>query len=511
MKDDRQICIAYVDYENLVEALSRHNSLDMVTLLNDVLERARQQFRIQRILLFGHWTLYALPPQIDMRGVVRRACQDPGADVGLQIERSILQGLDGKESGDIYLLISGEARYGRVCTQLDLAHKRSVLWTLAPLSQQEHSWQDRHTIIPLPPALVRQKLPRSLLLQALVLETATSCLHRPGLLTLPELRDALEQQAALPAEVDSLILLGLRERILFVQDAADPLQDPQVSLNRRHELTRRALLLQDRILNTVRVLQEPRGWVAFSTLEKALATYSCFADDQPFRQHWIDLLLSLGRLLKTARPRPGVSLPTTTLCLNPADPQATSEQLGRQNLTTLICVTQSFLLRRRKSWLSTTHLHRRLTAHMTYAEARATLKQAQAEQVLRSVTRPAQRDPERSVTLVQENRQHPLVQETLALRDRLLLAGYALLGERDLRSWESLLLAEFCAAGRCSEDEACYWLRLLTREGLLQTRPLESQGQPGEHLVSFALDDPLVRQLLADAREQRAQREATER
>lgn len=505
MKDDRQICIAYVDYENLVEVLSRSNSLDTVTLLNDVLERARQQFRIQRILLFGHWTLYALPPQIDTRGVVRRACQDPGADVRLQIERSILQGLGGKESGDIYLLISGEARYGHVCAHLDQAHKRSILWTLAPLSQQERRWQDRHAIIPLPPALVRQKFPRSLLLQALAFETAMSCQRRPGQLTLPELRDTMEQLAALPADVESLILLGLRERILFVQDATDPLQDPQVSLNWRHELTRRALLIQDRILNTVRVLQEPRGWVAFSTLEKALATYSWFADNQPLRRHWIDLLITLGRLLRAERTRPGASPPTTTLCLNPADPQASSERLMRQNLTTLICVTQGFLLQRKKSWISTTQLHRRLAAHMTYAEARATLKQAQAEQVLRSETRPAPRNPERSITLVQENRQHPLVQETLALRDRLLLAGYALLGERDLRFWESLLLDEFCATARCSEDEACFWLRLLTREGLLQTRPLEGQAKTGEHIVSFALDDPLVRQLLADTREQRAQ------
>jgi hypothetical protein len=509
MKDERQICIAYVDYENLVDALSRFNSLDIVTLLNHVLEHARQQFRIQRILLFGNWTLYPLPEQIDTRGVVRRVCNDPGFDASLEIEQSIIQGLSGKENYEVYLLMSGEARYGRVLKQLEQNHKRSVLWTLLPASEQERVWCTRSEIIPLPSTLTRQKLSRSLLLQALVLETAKSCTQKNDALTLPELRDDL-QQFFLQGEADSLISLALREHILFLQAASDPLQDPQIRLNKRHEMSRRALLIQDRILNTVRTLQQKRGWVAFSTLEKALGTYSWFANNQQFRQSWIELLISLGRLLSTHCMRYGTSLTTTTICLNPADRQASSEHQRKQNLITLICIMNSAISGRRRSWISLPQLHRYLTAHMTYAEARATVKQAQEEQMLQSEIKPGKRNPEHSITLVWENHQHPLVQDTLALHNRLLLTSYALLVQRDLRSSESLLLTEFCATEHFSEDEAFYWLRLLTREGLMQTRPLESQGNMGEHIVSLTLDHPLMRQLLADARQHLSEWESAE-
>ncbi|HEY1352192.1 MAG TPA: hypothetical protein VGF67_21455 [Ktedonobacteraceae bacterium] len=507
--DERQICIAYVDYENLVEALSHHNSLDIVTLLNHLLERARQQFRIQRILLFGNWALYALPAQIDTRGIVRRVCSNPG-DPSLEIEQSIIQGLSGKESCDIYLLISGQARYLRVLKRLYQANKRSVLWTLFPLSEQEEAWSSGHEIIALPPTLIRQKVPRSLLLQALVLETATSCARRNEVLTWPELRDDLQQYTFLQAEADRLISLALRERILFLREAVDPLQDPQISLNRRHEMTRRALLTQDRILNTVRVLQEKRGWVAFSTLDKALGTYYWLADNQPLRQHWIELLVTLGRLSSSRRTHPGTSLVTTTLWLNSADPPASSELLARQNLITLICVMNSLWYRRTRAWISVAQLQRRLTTHMTCAEARATVEQARAEQILLCETRPGKRNPERSITVVGENQQHPFVQEMLALRDRLLLTGHALLVQRNLRSSESLLLEEFCATERLAEDDALYWLRLLTREGYARIKPLEAQVSTGEHIVSLTLDDPLVRHLLADVQQHTLEREARE-
>jgi hypothetical protein len=510
MRDEQQICIAYVDYENLVEALSHHNSLDIVTLLNHILERARQQFRIQRILLFGNWMLYPLPAQIDMRGVVRRACNAPGADASLEIEQSIIQGLSGKESCDAYLLISGQARYIRVLKRLYQSNKRSILWTLLPLSQQEEVWSTSQEIISLPPTLAREKLPRSLLLQALILETAQSCTRRNGVLTWPELRDDLQQHSTLLAEVDRLISLALRERILFLREAADPLQDPQISLNKRHAMTRRALLIQDRILNTVRVLQEKRGWVAFSTLDKALGTHYCFADNQQFRQRWIELLVTLGRLLRNWRTPPGALLTTTTLCLNPADMQASSEHQAKQNLITLICVMNGFWHRRRRAWISIAQLQRQLTTHMTYAEARATVEQARAGQILLSETRPGKRNPERCLTVVEENQQHPLVQETLALRDRLLLSGHALLLQRNLRSSESLLLEEFCATERFAEDEAFYWLRLLTGEGYARIKPLEAQVSTGEHIVSLTLDDPLVRYLLADAQQHTLEQEATE-
>ena len=496
MMDERQTCTAYVDYENLVESLSRYHSLDIVTLLNQVLERARQQFRIQRILIFGNWTLYPMPTQIDTRGVVRRACIDPGIDASLEIEESIIQGLSSKESSEVYLLISGQARYLEALKHLHQAHKRSILWTLVPLSEQEQTWSTAHETLSLPSTLARYKWSRHLLLQAFILETAQASTQVSNGLTLPSLREVLQQSSALEAQADSLLSLALRERILLLQEAPDLLQEPQVILNKRHELTQQALQIQERILNTVCVLQEKRGWVAFSTLDKALSTHRLLAGNQNFRHNWIELLIESGSLLSTRRASPSNQFMTTTVCLNPVNEQAIKEHKREYNLTTLICVADIYEQRRRKVWISVGQLRRCLTAHMTYTEAHATLKQALEQQVLQSETRPSKRNPDHNITVVWENHQHPLVQEKLTRRDRLLLTSYALLTQRDFRVSESLLLEEFSAAEHLSEDEARYWLRLLVQERIVWMTPLEAQVSTGEHILSLDQDDPLVHQLL---------------
>ena len=440
MKDERQTCTAYVDYENLVDTLSYHHSLNIVTLLNQVLERARQQFRIQRILIFGNWTLYPMPTRIDTRGVVRRACNDPGTDASLEIEESIIQGLAGKESSESYLLISGEARYLQALKRLRQAQKNCILWTLLPLSAQEQSWSSAYETLRLPPILVRQKWPREILLQALALETMQASASESNPLTLPTLREALQQRPALTDWVDILLSLALRERILLLQQVPDPLQESLVILNMHHELTQQARLIQARILNTVCILQQSRGWVAFSTLDKALATYRQLAESQRLRQLWIELLVDRGDLQSIRRTRPDGQHSTTTLSLNPASSGLMITQVQASNLKTLISATDIYAYRRRKIWISASQLYRYLTLHMTYTEARAAVARALEQKVLVSETRASKRNPTDRITIVWLDYEQPLVQEHLAQRDRLLLAAYAHLAQSDFRSSESLLL-----------------------------------------------------------------------
>jgi hypothetical protein len=502
MKDERLTCTAYVDYENLVDTLSYHHSLDIVTLLNQVLERARQQFRIQRILIFGNWTLYPMPTRIDARGVVRCACNDPGTDASLEIEESIIQGLASKESSEMYLLISGQARYFQALKRLRQAQKSCVLWTLVPLSAQEQTWSSAHETLRLPPTLVRPKWTRQILLQALALETARASAPEGEPLTLPTLREILQQRPALEAWADNLLSLALRERILLLQEVSDPLQEPLVSLNKRHELSQQAWLIQEHILNTVSILQQSRGWVAFSTLEKALSTYNLLAKSQQLRQHWIEMLVEHGDLQSKLRTRPGSQLTTTTIRLNPSSTQDAIAQQQAHNLSTLICVADICAYRRDQTWISATRLQRYLTLHMTYAEARATLMQAIEDEVVRSETRTGKRNPARSTTVAWINHEHPLVQEKLARRDRLLLTAYTHLAQRDFRSSESLLLEEWSATEQIAEAEARDWLRLLSLEGIVRKLPFEAQMNTGEHIVYLIQDDPLIHALLENQERQ---------
>lgn len=495
MNDERQICTAYVDYENLVDTLSHHDSLDIVTLLNQVLERARQLFRIQRILIFGNWTLYPMPARIDTRGVVRRACNDPGTDASLEIEESIIQGLAGKESSEAYLLITGQARYLQALKRLRQAQKNCILWTLLPLSAHEQSWSSAYETLRLPPTLVRQKWPREILLQALVLVSMQGSVSESNPPTLQALRESLQQRPALANWVDILLSLALREHILLLQQVPDPLQEPVVILNMHHELTQQALLVQARILNTISILQQSRGWVAFSTLDKALATYRLLAESQRLRQLWLELLVDGGDLQSKRRTRPGGEYPTTTLCLNPASDMLIIARVQEQNLKTLISATDIYAHRRRKTWISASQLCRYLTLHVTYTEARAATTRAVEEKILVSETRASKRNPAASITIVRLDYEHPLVKEYLARRDHLLLAAYAHLAQRDFRSSESLLLEDWCATELIAEEEARAWLRLLSLVGIIGKEPLEAPANTGEQLVYLVQDDPLVHTL----------------
>jgi hypothetical protein len=495
MKDERQTCTAYVDYENLIDALSHQHTLDIVTLLNQILERARQQFRIQRILIFGNWTLYPMPAGIDVRGVVRCACKDPGTDASMEIEESIIQGLASKESSEAYLLISGQARYFQALKRLRQAQKICVLWTLVPLSTHEQTWSSAHEKLRLPPTLVRPKWTRQILLQALVLETSRANAMEGELMTLPALRETLQRHPALEPWADGLLSLALRERILLLQEVSDPLQDPLVSLNKRHELSQQARLIQDHILNTVSILQQSRGWVAFSTLEKALSTYNLLAKSQQLRQYWIEVLVDHDNLQSKSRTHPGSQLTTTTIHLNSSSAHGAIAQQQAYNLSTLICIADIWTYRRDYSWISATRLQRYLTLHMTYTEARATLMHAIEDRVVLSETRVGKRNPARSATVVWINHEHPLVQEKLARRDRLLLTAYTHLAQRDFRSSESLLLEEWSATEQITEAEARDWLRLLSLEGIVRKLPFEAQANTGEHIVYLIQDDPLIHAL----------------
>lgn len=502
MTDERPTCTAYVDYENLVDVLSRQHSLDIVTLLNQLLVRAHQQFRIQRILIFGNWTLYPMPSGINIRGVVRCACNNPGIDASLEIEESIIQGLAGKESSDAYLLISGQVRYLQALKRLHQAQKKSILWALLPLSEHDQIWSSEHETLRVPARLVKQKWPRQILLQAVALEAARAGKAENGSLTLPALREILQQRPTLKSWVDNLLSLALRDRVLLLQEVPDPLQEPLISLNRRHELSQQAQLIQGHILTSVSILQRSRGWVAFSTLDRALQNYALLAESQQLRQHWIELLVEQGYLQSQRRPHPDGQRSTTILSLDPSSTHTPVEQQLAQNLTTLICVLDIVSYRRRKAWISTAQLYRYLTPHMVYAEARVTLAQAVETTILTSETRVSKRNPARSTTAVWLNHEHPLVQKRLARRDRLLLVAFTHLAQRDFRSSESLLLEEWSAIEQIEEEEARTWLRLLHLVGIIQKEPFEAWANTGEHIVYLIQDDPLMHTLRANQERQ---------
>lgn len=492
MKNELQTCTAYVDYENLVHTLSLQSSFDIVPLLNQALERVRQGFRVQRILIFGNWTLYPMPDGVDTRGVVRRPCHDPGTDATSEIEESIAQNLAGKESSETYVLISGQAHFGQVLKRLQKAQKTCLLWTLRPAGAQQTSWSSSHFLLYPPPESTGPGWTRQVLLQAVALVTARASESSGAPLALSTWREALRSRPSLAKRSDILLSLALRERILLLQDAPDPLEEPRLSLNWRHDLCQQASLLQARILHTASLLQTKRGWVAFSTLEKRLAAYPPLSGSQHLRQQWIEVLIEQGDFQRRRLVGPHTQHATTALLLNPP---ATTSVVAQQKIAieqTLIVVNDMVAHRKRNDWISPGQLRRHLAPHITLTEAQAAIEQALEQTLLFSETRPGKRNPERALTLLRLNHAHPLVHEILSRRDRLVLAAYTHLAQRDFRSSESVLLEEWEASEQIAEEEARKWLRLLVLVGLIREEPFDAQRATGEHIVYIMQDHPLL-------------------
>ncbi|WP_126582073.1 hypothetical protein [Tengunoibacter tsumagoiensis] len=485
MQDERQTCTVYVDYENLVESLSHRHSFDIATLLNLVLQRARQDFRIQRINIFGNWALYNLPEQIDRTGIVYRFGGDPGGDAAPEIEKSIQDVSVSKEGPQAYLLISGQAHYAKILKLLQQRQKISILWTLEPLNKPDRTLCSDYEPLSLPSSLQTSKWTRLLLLQGLVLVAAR--LTTP--ISLPDLVASLSLYPSFIEMIDVLLPLAFREHILLVSEDQDPLEGTQVSLNTQHIIVQEALLIEQRILNTAWILQAKQGWVAFSVMERAISTYSLLRNEQRHRHQWLELLIEEGRLLSEKRYREGRA--TTALSVGPV-----SEEISvthEQNMTTLICVVDAVARRRQRGWISATQLYRDLGLHMTHAEARHIFEQATARQFLQLRTRPGNRDPDSEVTTVQLDLQQAQVRERLVQRNRLLIITYQLLIQRNQKIVKSLLLEEFMLNGQLSEHAARYWLSLLIQSEIIQS--LVVQDGRGEYIISLNHHDPLVQEI----------------
>lgn len=310
----------------------------------------------------------------------------------------------------------------------------------------------------------------------------------------------LEQLEPFGAKAERwLAAASSRHLIVPFQEAG---QETLLSLNRRHVTVRRALLIRERVLNSLDVLQEEResGLVPFSRLEQELQTCRLCAGEQRVRQAWLELLVALGALQAQKLPQPGGPFFTTMLALNPESPViAIPRQQRQRNQIRLIVACDNYLKRKGYSWIADFTLLRRLTGRITGTEAHAALSRA-AEQGIVHLKSGEDSSSGREITEVHLQSEHERVRESLELRDHLIRLTEQALLRRPRGVSETVLVEEFWAEAQVGEDESWFWLRLLEEEHVLQVSSLQLSGGTKARVVDLRLGDRLISQVRQHAR-----------
>jgi hypothetical protein len=291
-----------------------------------------------------------------------------------------------------------------------------------------------------------------------------------------------------------LATASARHLIVPFQETA---REALISLNRRHIIARKALLIRERVLSTLEVLQGERenGQVPFSRLERELQTCRLCTGEQRVRQAWLELLVALGALQAQKLPQPDGPFVTTMLALNPEAPViAIPRQQRQRNQVRLIVACDNYLKRKGYSWTADFTLVRRLTGRITGAEARAALSRAAEEGIARLEAR-EDIGSERQITEVHLRPEHERVRGSLELRDQLISLTEQALRRRPRGVSEAVLVEEFWTEAQLGEDESWFWLRLLEEERVLQVSSLQLSGGERARVVDLRLGDRLISQV----------------
>jgi hypothetical protein len=287
---------------------------------------------------------------------------------------------------------------------------------------------------------------------------------------------------------DRWLAIALDERLILIQEAEN------ASLNRQHPLVQQALLMRERILTTLSILQEQQGWVAFSTLELALRTCRICAGSSRSLQLWLELLIKLDVLQMKLQPQPDGPFQTTILTLNPTSPViAVSKQQQQRNQLRLILACSHYNERNQDTPLTASRILRTLTGPITHVEAREALEQAEQEGIIKIEYLTGEsrtKRPRRTLRLQQE---HERVRACLELRNHLIHLIEESLRKRPSGIGATTLVIAFRDAYQLPEDEGWFWLRVLEQDGILRLSSLTvGNGQKKEKIVDLRLGDPIV-------------------
>lgn len=500
MDAQRKKCIMYVDYESLPVGFSPFQYLNMDNLLADLLEKAYQRFQVQRAIVFGDWTNHANRNRLEDKGFICRPTTDTGTEVGREIQVSITESLDSNEAAEAYVLVSGRADHKLILRQLYLAGKESVLWVFVPpLSDDQSLCSSWELIIP-PSTLELNSWPREVALHAVavVADHLQSDNYAPFLIShLLEGLRKLEPYLTMP---DIWLNIAVREQIILLQRSDDQFEMPYGLLNRQHAVVQKALVIRERILTTLGTMLANHDWVAFNTLEKALRIARPLSESQGFRHAWLELLVAEEVLIAKPVPQTDGSFMVTTLRLNQDHPIIAIEHRQEYlNLIRLIVIISDFTGRKSYPWMAVANLLKILTKATTRVEARATLSKAEEQGIVQLGTLPSPQNPEFAVATAQLNTIHPLVQEALTQRDRMILLTNSVLKQRRFVVSEPVLTEEIIAASQMKEDEVLFWIWLLVSEGLVGVEQISFGPKKTLNMIRLKLEDPLVKQILDQA------------
>jgi hypothetical protein len=486
-------CVMYVDYESLAAHFTQTPYVDIDAIVIGLLEKAHQQFDVQGAVVLGDWRRLSSKRRLEMHGFICRSTHLTDLEGHHLIRHGITERLATHRADEVYLLVGGQPEYTAILRQLQRSGKDSILWTVVQPSANDRELCSAWEQINMPSGISISSWPRQVMLHAVVLAAIHLQQTIGDRFQIGDLLDNLRRMDSFGSSAEIWLTVAIRERVLLLQDSNDPLDPPYGWVNTYHAVTQKALLIRDRILNTLSTMLQHREWIAFNTAERGLRSVKQLAESQHIRHAWLELLVALDMLVSRRIPRPDGKFVTTTLHINTNHSVVAMHRTEHYlQLVRLILKMSNFLERRGYSWIAASTLLKMLTGTSSRAEARATLTIAQEQAIVQIDSLLSPYNPPLTVTIVRLNQNHQLVNETLARRDQLIALANTVLAWRRFGVSEMVLVDEFTASGALSEDDALFWIWLFVSEDLFHSTHFTQGTHDSIRMLQLNITDSVV-------------------
>jgi uncharacterized LabA/DUF88 family protein len=463
-------CALFVDYENVVRSLRGQNITPTHKQLAEMFKTEASKYgEMVYARAYAPWDIYPEAMSIFDRHGIKPEYVEGGrkdnADLVMSLEIQEFLRIPRRDA-DTFILVTGDGDFVHVIRILQQEKKRVVVWgvegsisnrltaRVGELVNIQHLLA-QHGLAPgggpagRPTALHSEAPPvRDVATRALIIRAESVMLSR-GWVQVPFLTLLHEMSSSNIFGEDSeqrrlLIVKALEAGILETKKQPNPKRPGTdttfVLLKKENPTVSHTLKAVSRVVAHMRSMLSAMpgaNWVAYSLLDKALATDSMMPPGpagESERRSWIDLCIAEGLLRLERKENPkNPDHPTSALYLSEEHPLVQQHVPG-EDLTPmirrLVIFMDHYLIRTGYAWMSMGLLRRSLSNY-GQREMERSIRTANESGVLLIRQQPNQfgARPTTGAYLVYD---HPIAMEALALRDRVLDELLRIYADRDV-------------------------------------------------------------------------------
>ncbi len=509
-------CALFIDYENVVRSLRGQNINPTHKQLAEIFKTEASKYgELVFARAYAPWDIYPEAMSIFDRQDIKPEYVEGGrkdnADLVMSLEIQEFLRIPGRDA-DVFILVTGDGDFVHVIRILQQEKKRVVVWgvegsissRLTSRVGELGNIQDllvSYGVVAPSGAETPQRLParpdgppaKDTATRALIIRAETVMLGR-GWVQVPFLTLLNEMSTSNLFGEDSeqrraLIVRALELGILETKKQPNPKRPGTdttfVLLKKESPTVAETLKAVAQVVHQMRqILANMPGanWVAYSLLDRALAADSFMAQvasGEPERRNWIDLCVAEGLLRLERKENPkNPEFPTSALYLS-EEHALVQQYVPGEDLTPLIrrlvIDMDHYLVRTGYLWMSMGLLRRHL-ANFGQREMERAIRIANESGILLIRQQPNQYGV-RPTTGAYIDAHHPLVEETLAMRDDVLDILFGLYNGRDVAPARDLETALDEAQERVAFGSS-EWLQLLIHHQILShsTTPDSESG-----------------------------------